>query len=197
VTRTVTLAAGPQTLRLVFDTAGLNVNFVRITSSGGGGSTPYGGVPRAVPGTIQAEDFDEGGATVAYNDRTAGNNGGQYRSTDVDIERTADSSGMYNVGWASATEWLNYTINVAEAGTYVLTARVASPATGGTFHVEFDDVDATGPVQVPSTGGWQVWRDVTATVTLQSGVQVMRIVLDTNGSTSAVGNFNYVRLNRQ
>jgi hypothetical protein len=197
VTRSVTFAAGPQTLRLVFDNAGLNVNFVRITASAGGGSTPYGGVPRAVPGTVQAEDFDEGGPGVGYNDRTAGNNGGQYRATDVDIERTADSIGIYNVGWASATEWLNYTIDVAEAGTYVLTARVASPTTGGTFHVEFDGVDATGPLQVPSTGGWQVWRDVTATVTLQAGVQVMRVVLDTNGSTSAVGNFNYVRLGRQ
>ena len=42
--------------------------------------------PAALPGTVQAEDFDDGAAGVAYRDTTSGNSGGQYRSTDVDIE---------------------------------------------------------------------------------------------------------------
>jgi hypothetical protein len=192
VSRSVTLPAGRQVMRLVFDTGGHNVNYVRLTSASG--SQPYGGTPRAIPGTIQSEDFDDGGQGVAYFDRTAGNNGGQYRATDVDIERTGDTGGGFNVGWASATEWLNYTVNVTAAGTYALTVRIASPAAGGIFHVEFNGVNKTGPLQVPNTGGWQTYHNLTVPVTLDAGVQIMRLVLDSNSSASAVGNFNYIRV---
>ena len=80
-----------------------------------------------VPGTIQAEDFEDG-QNVGYFDVTAGNSGGQYRPTDVDIEGTTDTGGGYNVGWMSATEWLKYTINVGTAGSYTLEARVVHAA---------------------------------------------------------------------
>lgn len=47
--------------------------------------TPYNG-PHNVPGTTQAEDFNDGGQYVAYYAATAGNQGNStYRSTDVDI----------------------------------------------------------------------------------------------------------------
>jgi len=60
-------------------------------------STPYGPAPAPIPGTIAAVDFDSGGEGVAYHDTTAGNNGGAYRSTDVDLE--ASAGGGYNGGW--------------------------------------------------------------------------------------------------
>src|SRR5258708_1004867 len=63
------------------------------------GSTPFSGTPVAVPGTIEAEQFDNGGEGVAYHDLMAGNSGGQYRAADVDIESTTDVNGGYNVGW--------------------------------------------------------------------------------------------------
>src|SRR5438045_650208 len=52
---------------------------------------------KALPGTIQAEDFDAGLSGYAYWDSSSGNAGGQYRSTDVDIEGCTE--GGYNVGW--------------------------------------------------------------------------------------------------
>jgi endonuclease/exonuclease/phosphatase family metal-dependent hydrolase len=156
---------------------------------------PYGGTPRAIPGTIQAEDFDNGSNGVAYRDESAGNNGGQYRSTDVDIERTSDSAGgVYNLAWIGSGEWLTYTVNVATAGTYTLTARVANTAAGGRLHVEFNGVNKTGAMAVPNSGGWQSYRDVTATVTLSAGQQTMRVSFDTEASNGAVGNINYIRL---
>src|SRR5207237_10706793 len=85
-----------------------------------GVAASYGGMPAAVPGQIEAENFDNGGQGVAYSDTTAGNYGGQYRNTDVDIETTTDTGGGYDVGWIAAGEWLNYTVNVASAGTYTL-----------------------------------------------------------------------------
>jgi len=56
-------------------------------------SSPFGGVPASIPGIVEAENFDEGGASVAYLDATSGNRGGAYRQTDVDIESTADVGG--------------------------------------------------------------------------------------------------------
>jgi len=148
----------------------------------------------SVPGTIEAEDFDEGANGVAYRDNGTGNSGGQYRATDVDIELTSDSSGGYDVGWAFAGEWLKYTVDVAAAGTYDISFRVASGGPGGTFHLEVNGANKTGAVSVPNTGGWQTWKTVTKTgVALAAGPQVWRLVMDTNGSTTAVGNFNYLR----
>jgi hypothetical protein len=131
---------------------------------------------------------------VAYRDNTAGNTGGRYRTTDVDIESTSDSGAGYNVGWASAGEWLNYAVNVASAGSYTLDVRVASSGTGGSFHVEANGSNVTGSVSVPNTGGWQAWRTITRTVSLSGGAQTLRLVLDSNGPGGAVGNFNYIRL---
>jgi hypothetical protein len=73
---------------------------------------------------INAEKFDNGGDGVAYHDRTAGNAGGQFRSTDVDIE--ASSEGGYDVGWIDAGEWLNYTVAAGTAGNYTDQLRVSS-----------------------------------------------------------------------
>ncbi|HEV2864292.1 MAG TPA: malectin domain-containing carbohydrate-binding protein [Pyrinomonadaceae bacterium] len=160
--------------------------------------TPFSGTASVLPGTIQAEDFDNGGEGVAYHDTTAGNAAGQYRSTDVDIEATGDATGAYNLSWAVAGEWLEYTVNVASAGTYTVEARVASQVSGGTFHVEFDGLDKTGAMTVPNTGGWQTYQTVTKTVSLPAGQHVMRLALDANGATlpdgaSFVGNINYLK----
>jgi probable HAF family extracellular repeat protein len=155
---------------------------------------PFGAAPIAVPGRIEAENYDHGGAGAAYADLTGGNSGGEYRSEDVDIERVAGSTNDYNVGWMFAGEWLQYTIAVGAAGSYALEAGVASNNGGGTFHLEVNGTAATGPISIPDTGGWQQWQTVTTTVTLAAGLQRLRVVLDTNGSSGTVGNLNYLKL---
>jgi hypothetical protein len=138
---------------------------------------PYYGTPQAIPGIIVGGDFDFGGEGVAYHDSDAGNNGGAYRpAEDVDIE--IGSEGI-NVAWIAAGEWLNYAVDVASAGTYTITARVSTGP--GTFHMEFDGVDKTGPMDVAYTGGYQEWVDVSAVVTLAAGEQVMTFYSDTGG----------------
>jgi endonuclease/exonuclease/phosphatase family metal-dependent hydrolase len=199
VSKSVTLSGGTQGMRVVFDTGGINLNWIRASSGGSSAPPPppsaggpYGGTPGTFPGTVQVEDFDEGGAGLAYYDTSAGNSGGAYRATDVDIEATA--TGGFAVGWATAGEWLRYTVNVTTAGNYRLVARVASAGTGGTFHVEFNGTDRTGAMRIPSTGAWSAYTDAVATVWLDAGVQPMRIVLDANGPTNTVGNLSYIRV---
>jgi len=162
---------------------------------GGGGSSAYGGTPAAIPGTFQAEHFDEGGQSVAYYDTTAGNAGGVFRSTDVDLESTGDTGGGYNVARTRVGEWLKYSVNVAASGTYRLETRVANVGTGARFQVEVDGVDRTGPIAVPDTGGWQAWQTVTtAGIPLTAGARVIRVVFVGGTSTGGVGNYNWFRL---
>ncbi|MBN1511896.1 MAG: family 16 glycosylhydrolase [Phycisphaerae bacterium] len=147
---------------------------------------PFLGQPHAIPGPIEAENFDFGGEGVAYHDCDSTNSGGAYRPEEaVDIETATE--GGYDVGWMCAGEWMEYTVDVLQAGPYRIEARVASQSTGGQFHLEFDGEDQTGEIVVPVTGGWQSWTTVTATADLAAGEQIMRFV---NDSTTAEYNLN-------
>ncbi len=159
VSATATLPAGIHVVRVSFDAAGPggaigNFNYLRFSPQDGTVSTPFGGTPWPIPGMIQAEDFDDGGEGVAYHDSSAGNAGGHYRSTDVDIQATSDDGGGDNVGWIEAGEWLDYTVNVSSEGAYVLEARVSASGAGGTFHVDVDGTNASGLADDP--GHWRV-----------------------------------------
>src|SRR5690349_7524108 len=93
--------------------------------------TPYTGSPLAVPGILEAENFDLGGEGVAYHDNTPGNQGGQYRlNENVDIFLSNDPlGGGYIVKNFENGEWLNYTISVPSAGNYAVDIRaVTNPA---------------------------------------------------------------------
>ena len=161
----------------------MEVDYVRVysaTNSPPPTSTPFYGSPMAVPGTIEAEDYDNGGQGVAYYDTDAGNNGGSYRASEyVDTEACTDTGGGHNVGWTADGEWLKYTVDVAPAGDYTITTRVARGTGGsGAFHIEVDGVDVTGSIAVQDTGGWQNWVSKPATVSLNSGEQVVEIVIE-------------------
>jgi len=193
----VPLRGGTRALRLAFDSIGstggvTNVNWLAMTLSSG--STPYGGTAVILPGIIEAENFDDGGASVAYFDTTPGNRGGAYRQTDVDIEATADSGGGWDVGWTRPGEWLQYTAEVSATSTYALELRVASASTGGSVRVEVDGVDVTGTIVVPNTGGWQAWQTIRVNgIALQAGRRLIRLVF-IGGSTTGIANVNYLRI---
>lgn len=138
---------------------------------------------------IEIEDFDLGGQGVAYNDADTINHGGQYRPGErIDIETTADTGGGHNIGWTNAGEWLEYTIWVAEPGTYDLGLRIASVAAGG-VRIECNGLDKTGDWSLPNTGGWQTWTTQTKQVFLEFGRQKLRIQI-TNGAP----NLNWIEL---
>jgi glucosylceramidase len=192
------LSEGPHTLKLVFDSqnssGGMgNFNWLSVDPAGPGLSTPFHDSPAAIPGTIQAEDFDNGGQNVAYYDQAPNNQGGQYRPSErIGIESTTDLGGGFDVGWTSNGEWLNYTVSITE-GTYTLHVRVASLPPGGTFHLALDGHDISGDLTLPSTGGWQNWETIDVPgVHLPGGVHVLQLVMDGPGYWGAIGNFNWI-----
>ena len=99
------------------------------------------------------------------------------------------------VGYAKAGEWLEYTIDVQTPGAATFAFRVAAAGSNGKFHAEIDGVEVTGALTVPNTGGWQTWMTVTKTgVNLTAGLHVLRLKMDTDGSSGYVGNFNWIRV---
>ena len=95
--------------------------------------TPYPGPSAPVlsaDGTlrVEASNYDAGGEGVSWHDATAGivgsgaSDGGR---TGSDVEQ-ADGA----IVWISDGEWLEYTIDVAEAGRYELDVSTASTQNG-------------------------------------------------------------------
>jgi hypothetical protein len=178
VSTLVTLSAGPQVVKVVFDTAGTtvgNLNWIRVTQAT---PTPYTGTPARLPGTIAMETFDNGGQGIAYFDTTAGNSGGASRTTDVDLEMS--SLGLTDIGWIADGEWVSYSVQVAAAGSYKVTAKVASPYTSGRLRATIGAV-ALPSLSVPNTGGWQNWQDVSWTTSLAAGSQMLTLFFDAGG----------------
>lgn len=159
------------------------------------GQSPYGGSAAAAPGTIEAENFDEGGEGEAYHDLDAGNNGGEYRSGDVDVRSKSTASNGFVVFNAAAGEWLEYTINVTAAGTYDIGATSASRLAGGTYHIEIDGVDVTGTLTAPATRSWWDFQYAGRSgVSLTAGPHVLRLVLDTKGVEGIEADFDTIRI---
>lgn len=153
---------------------------------------PYGGTPWAIPGTVYADSYDVGGQGVGYSVSSVNGTDNSWRTTNdgVDLEQCADSTtNGADVGWSAAGQWFRYTVNVASAGSYLISFRVADGSSStATFHIQNSSgTNLSGEVTVPTTGGWQTWTTVTATVTLPAGQQVLTVYQD-----AANFNLNYM-----
>jgi alpha-L-fucosidase 2 len=150
---------------------------------GGTAEGPYGGTPAAVPGTVQAANYDTGGQGVAYNVTSVNGSGNSYRSDGVDLEATSDTGGGDDLGWTGSGQWFKYTVKVATAGTYTVGLRVAAPsAVTDALHISNSSgTNLSGNVNLPATGGWQTWTTVNATVTLPAGQQTLTLNEDNGG----------------
>lgn len=157
--------------------------------------SPYDpGGPVQLPGVVYADSFDNGGEGVSFHDTDVGNNGGFCRSTDVDLDRD-ELTGHCYLGWTRVGEWVEYSVRAFGATSYSLDVRVASAGDGGTFHIEFNGRDCTGPMTVPNTGGWRRWKTISQSFVScgGSGVINMRVVMDGIGPSGSVGNIAWIR----
>jgi len=173
--KVVKLNAGTHNLGVYATTGGWNLNWVDVVSCQ---QTDCG---HAIPGRVEAERYS------SFLDTTAGNTGGQLRSDNVDIELTTDSGGGYNVGWIALGEYLRYSVNVSAKGRYKITARVASPNSGNYFKLKLDGRDLGSRINVPNTGNWQTWQNVSIEASLDQGAHELEAYFETGNF-----NFNYV-----
>ena len=160
-------------------------------------STPFKTIPMALPGIVEAEDFDNGVNGVAFSDTDDKNDGGKYRTNGVDIGSQATNE--YFVGWTSAGEWLEYTVKVDESQLMIWSAKVSSANTGASIRIYMGDVDLTGKIPVPQSANsdWSVYTEVKGRtkVALPVGTYKLRIVIESSSCnidkvtfTKSIGN---------
>jgi hypothetical protein len=178
---------------------------------------------QTIPGRLQCEFYDIGGEGIAFHDTDSVNSGSgglnpadgtylhEFRMKEpVDISYTKfrempiDNT-IYNfmetekdqlyVGWTKPGEWVKYTVNVMEKGTYQLGIMFTSNK-NGKISISVNDVDATGPLLIPSTFveadtvPWRQWHhwnrlDSIACITLEKGLQTITL------NTVELGDMNY------
>ncbi len=130
-----------------------------------------------IPGTIEMENYDVGGEGKAYHDLDAANQGNTYRTDAVDI--TGSDSTGYQIGWTSAGEWTEYTVNVDSTAAYDWEARVSAGLDGASFRLLIDSTEVTQTVSVPNTSDWNTYTTVTGSIEqIAAGKHILRLLVE-------------------
>ena len=144
---------------------------------------PFLGSPSAIPGTIQAEDFDLGGEGQTFHDNTASNLGKAYRLNEaVDIEARPDNG--YQVGYVANGEWTQYSVRVNQAGLYRIDTYTASKNGGGKYNFTIGKTTTSNSI-VPQTGDSTTLAvSYTFKVALDTGLQILTFKIVAGSSTT-------------
>lgn len=152
----------------------------------------------ALPGRLEVENFDCGGEGFTYHDSDAKDEGGVgYRKDNggVDIVGGIEGANSYAIGYTASGEWLEYTVDVKEAGIYCFEAYAAAGNNGASFSLSVDDgktmLPLTGNVAIPvaKEGSWSDYVTVKGLcqIPLAVGQQVIRLSI-----TGAYGNIDRI-----
>ena len=151
-----------------------------------------------LPGTVQAEDFDKGGDGVTYHDANSNKEGdaSSYRS-DCEGVDIVNGNGGKAIGYTSTDEWLEYTVNVTQAGYYTYEAVASSGTTGSGFRLDLSEYDGltrlTENISVPQTASndWGTYKTLTGRtlIPLKEGDQVIRLTI--TGSSCNIDKINF------
>ena len=148
--------------------------------------TPFNGV-KQIPGIIEAEDFDSGAEGITFHDSDNVNEGDYkpaYRSDSEGVDLVKGNGGCV-IGYTAQGEWLEYTVNVAQAGEYEYEATVSSGNDNSGFSLSMikdGKVAQLAKVSVPKTGDndWSKYKTVKGKLSkpLEAGEQILRLTID-------------------
>ena len=140
--------------------------------------TPFKGEALAIPGKIEVEDFDipgkgrneDGTTNDSYSDDSENHGDSDYRKdTGVDLYKKATGIAA---GYNTTGDWLEWTVNVAEAGDYIAAASVATEGEGA-FTLSIDG-KSIGEFTVTGSS-YDDFTDVKQKVTLPAGKHILRM----------------------
>ena len=148
--------------------------------------TPYNG-EKEIPGIIEAEDFDGGAELFSFHDSDNKNEGDikDYRKDAGGVDFVKGNGGCA-IGYTATGEWLDYTVNVKEAGVYSYEATVSCGSPDGSaFSIDVikdNDVVNLCKVNVTQTDNnqWSTYKVMSGEfkVLLEAGKQIIRITID-------------------
>ena len=98
------------------------------------------------------------------------------------------------MGYNQSGEWLEYTVEVAEAGDYTMYAAVASANATSSFQLSIDGDDIPEEIAVPKNDGEENYDDynkVSANVTLPAGKHILRFTV--TGDWMDIDYINFVK----
>jgi endoglucanase len=143
---------------------------------------------------IAAVDYDMGINGVAYFDKdtanyristgkeSAGNLGRMYRNDGVDIYKDSNHPENYYVGHIEDGEWLQYTLNVQDAGKYRLKFSGAADNGDGIISLYYDNSSLAQKIKITDTGGKENWKTIALTeVQLSKGIHHLHVFADKGG----------------
>lgn len=189
----IVLEEGVQVVRITF--TGGNQDFRSFTLQPSGttsGQTPYSGTA-PVLGTsalvVDASNFDNGGQGVAYNDNSGLDGGNTAFRPGREVEMVGAEN---DIGFVKPGEWVEYTINVATAGTYGFSVNAKTPVAGATVTVSQAGGATLGVVTLADghAGGSNFdsaafAQSTVVPLTLAAGVQTIRLAF--NGPLASNG----------
>jgi beta-glucanase (GH16 family) len=173
---------GQDTVKLTIENSCGTEELFRILRYYGQYPYPDPDQPHIIPGTISPELFDYGGEGVAYHDATNGNSGSGPRgdeSVDTEINGTE-----VNIGWIDNGEWLEYSIQVQQAGSYYFSALTASPnaTSTGPLKVLVNGVTKVNSLGITYTGSWSSFASTAAkSISLATTDTLLRIEMGSGG----------------
>jgi hypothetical protein len=139
--------------------------------------------------TLKMIDFDEGGEGFAYHDADdVDNYSNRYRTAPCAVDIDGADIDAYHIAGVADGEWLVYTVNVAQAGTYQLDVLFAAHSSGqiaigknnpGYIHIDVNGQNVSGPVAVPDVYSWTLFRWMPVRkISLQAGKNKIRVTAD-------------------
>jgi endo-1,3(4)-beta-glucanase len=175
---------------------GANFNVTNIIKIQVGEQAPFLGTPFVIPGIIEAGDYDvfEGGVgqNITYVDSSQKNEG-DYRTNEY-VDATNDTSEGKTLGWITAGEWLEYSIDVQTPGKYYVEIRYASgnSSGGGPFYLEIDGVKISSDIDLSYTNGWENWASKTINnIEFTGGKHILRLVTESGEFNLGKMDFEY------
>jgi hypothetical protein len=157
-------------------------------------SKPWNGKKQVIPGKIIAAFFDEGGEGIAFHNPAAKNNGsegiglarnGRYEvgisTTKPGLDKYKDGTPVpydkYYIGWTVPGEWLNYSVDVQNAGTYLINMLASSARNDAAISLLVNGEDVVGEIVLETTGHvhtWQLYANL-AEIKLEKGPQILTL----------------------
>ncbi len=109
---------------------------------------------QAVPGIVEAENFSAMSGIV--------------------LEPTQDAGGGSEVTSIDATDWMDYQLAVSDSGNYQVSIRYAAETRAGRVGLVHNG-QIRAVVDLPASGGSQVWATVTTEISLDQGLQTLKV----------------------
>ena len=148
------------------------------------GTQPFGGKAAALPGVIEAENFDVG--LGAFNDVWTDNSQSDYRSTTFGIECFNEKNKEYAINYTADGEWVDYTVNVEKAQKMRWAVRYANyEYSDAQIFISREGENITGIQNATITPSWLNYRTLSGETNsvLPAGEYKLRLNFKNTGNS--------------